>query len=458
MNDLKQYIEDNKERFLEELFSLIRIPSISSKAENKEDMVRCANRWAELIKEAGADLVEIHKTEGAPVVYGEKMIDPNAPTVLIYGHYDVMPVEPLDLWKTPPFEPTIIDGQIFARGADDDKGQSFIHAKAFEYLVKTNQLPCNVKFMIEGEEEVGSESLYTFCTQNVEKLKADVILVSDTSMLAKGVPSINVGLRGLTYLEVKVVGPARDLHSGVFGGAVANPINVLCDMLSSIIDKDGRITVPGFYDDVLEVSAEERALMAEAPYDEQEFKDMIGIKEVKGEKGYTTVERTWIRPTFDVCGIWGGYIGEGTKTVLPSEANAKVSMRIVPYQNPEKIMKLFKEHFEAIAPDYVTVTVKPHHGGDAYVSPIDLPAYRAAEKAFAATYDGKKTIPTRSGGSIPIISDFEKILGIKSILLGFGIEEDGIHSPNECFPLEQLFKGIETVPYFYKYFAEMQKK
>ena len=267
-----------------------------------------------------------------------------------------------------------------------------------------------------------------------------------------------MGLRGLTYLEIKVVGPCRDLHSGVFGGAVANPINVLCDMLSSMIDKDGRITIPGFYDDVLEVSAEERALMAEAPYDEQEFKDMIGIKEVKGEKGYTTVERTWIRPTFDVCGIWGGYIGEGTKTVLPSEANAKVSMRIVPYQDPDKIMKLFKEHFESIAPDYVTVTVKPHHGGDAYVSPIDLPAYRAAEKAFAATYDGKKTIPTRSGGSIPIISDFEKILGIKSILLGFGIEEDGIHSPNECFPLEQLFKGIETVPYFYKYFAEMEKK
>lgn len=457
MNDLKQYIENNKDRFLEELFSLIRIPSISSKSENKPDMQRCAERWAELIKDAGADMVEIHQTEGAPIVYGEKMVDPKAPTVLVYGHYDVMPVEPIDLWNTPPFEPTIIDGKIFARGADDDKGQSFIHAKAFEYMVKTNQLPCNVKFMIEGEEEIGSNNLYTFCENNKQKLQADVILVSDTSMIAADVPSINIGLRGLTYLEIKVVGPCRDLHSGVFGGSVANPINVLCKMLTDMIDENGKITVPGFYDDVLEVSAEERHLMAQAPFDEQEYKDMIGIKEVYGEKGYSTLERSTIRPSFDICGMWGGYIGEGSKTVLPSEANAKVSMRIVPNQDHNKIMELFKKHFEAMAPDYATVTVTPHHGGPAYVSPIDLPAYKAAEKAIMDTY-GKQTLPSRSGGSIPIIAGFESILGIKSILLGFGLEEDGIHSPNECFPLEQLFKGIETVPHFYKYFAEMQKK
>lgn len=457
MNDLKNYIETNKDRFLDELFSLIRIPSVSSKSENKPDMQRCAERWAELIKEAGADFTEIHQTEGAPIVYGEKMIDPNAPTVLVYGHYDVMPVEPLDLWKTPPFEPTIIDGKIFARGADDDKGQSFIHAKAFEYMVRTNQLPCNVKFMIEGEEEIGSNNLYTFCENNKQKLHADVILVSDTSMIAADVPSINIGLRGLTYLEIKVVGPNRDLHSGVFGGSVANPINVLCKMLTSMVDEDGKITVPGFYDDVLEISREERDLMAQAPFDEQEYKDMIGLKEVYGEKGFSTLERSTIRPSFDICGMWGGYIGEGSKTVLPSEANAKVSMRIVPNQDHNKIMELFKKHFESIAPDYVTVTVTPHHGGPAYVSPIDLPAYKAAEKAIMETY-GKITLPSRSGGSIPIIAGFESILGIKSILLGFGLEEDGIHSPNECFPLEQLFKGIETVPHFYKYFAEMTKK
>lgn len=456
MNDLKNYIETNKDRFLEELFSLIRIPSISSKFENKPDMQRCAERWAELIKEAGADFTEIHQTEGAPIVYGEKIVDPKAPTVLVYGHYDVMPVEPLDLWLTKPFEPTIIDGKIFARGADDDKGQSFIHAKAFEYMVKTNQLPCNVKFMIEGEEEIGSVNLYDFCENNKEKLKADVILVSDTSMIAADVPSINVGLRGLTYLEIKVVGPSRDLHSGVFGGSVANPINVLCKMLASITDEDGKITVPGLYDDVLEVSADERALMAAAPYDEQEYKDMIGIKEVYGEKGFSTLERSTIRPSFDVCGIWGGYIDEGSKTVLPSEANAKISTRIVPNQEYKKVMDLFQKHLESIAPDYVTVTVIQHHGGPAYVSPIDLPAYKAAEMAIMKTY-GKQALPTRSGGSIPIIAGFESILGIKSILLGFGLEEDGIHSPNECFPLEQLFKGIETVPYFYKYFAEISK-
>ncbi len=456
MKDLKNYIEENKDRFLEELFSLIRIPSVSSKSEHKEDMVRCAERWAELIKEAGADFTEIHPTKGAPVVYGEKIIDPKLPTVLVYGHYDVMPAEPFELWNTEPFEPVIKDGKIWARGADDDKGQSFIHAKAFEYMVKTDQLPCNVKFMIEGEEEIGSVNLYKFLEDNKEKLKADIILVSDTSMIAPDIPSIDMGLRGLTYLDVKVVGPNRDLHSGVFGGAVANPINVLCDMIAQMTDEDGRITIPGMYDDVLVISDEERAMMAKAPFDLQEYKDMIGIKEVKGEKGYTTIERTTIRPSFDVCGIWGGHIGEGSKTVLPSEANAKISMRIVPNQQHEKISQLFKEHFESIAPDYVTVTVTPHHGGPAYVTPIDIPAYKAAEKAVLTTY-GKEPVPTRSGGSIPIIAGFERILGTKSILLGFGLEEDGIHSPNESFPLEQFFKGIETVPYFYKYFAEMHK-
>ncbi|HOH23197.1 MAG TPA: M20/M25/M40 family metallo-hydrolase, partial [Bacteroidales bacterium] len=325
-----------------------------------------------------------------------------------------------------------------------------------EYMVKTNQLPCNVKFMIEGEEEIGSVNLYKFLEDNKEKLKADIILVSDTSMIAPDIPSIDMGLRGLTYLDVKVVGPNRDLHSGVFGGAVANPINVLCDMIAQMTDEDGRITIPGMYDDVLVISDEERAMMAKAPFDLQEYKDMIGIKEVKGEKGYTTIERTTIRPSFDVCGIWGGHIGEGSKTVLPSEANAKISMRIVPNQQHEKISQLFKEHFESIAPDYVTVTVTPHHGGPAYVTPIDIPAYKAAEKAVLTTY-GKEPVPTRSGGSIPIIAGFERILGTKSILLGFGLEEDGIHSPNESFPLEQFFKGIETVPYFYKYFAEMHK-
>lgn len=454
MKDLKNYIEQNKDRFLEELFSLIRIPSISSKTENKADMVRCAERWKELILAAGADKAEVMPTDGNPVVYGEKMVNPNAPTVLVYGHYDVMPVDPEELWHTKPFEPVIKDGKIWARGADDDKGQSFMHAKAFEYLVKTGQLTCNVKFMLEGEEEIGSTSLYGFCEKHKELLKSDIILVSDTSMIATDTPSITVGLRGLTYLEVEVKGPNADLHSGIFGGAVANPINILCQMIASLTDERNRITIPGFYDDVLVVSDEERALMAQAPFNLEDYKKSLDIEEVHGEEGYTTIERTGIRPTLDVCGIWGGYTGEGSKTVLPSEAHAKVSMRLVPNQNSQKIAELFQKHFEAMAPKCVKVKVTPCHGGEAYVSPIDMPAYKAAEKAYETTF-GKRPIPTRSGGSIPIIAGFEKILGVKSILMGFGLGSDAIHSPNENYKLEHFFKGIETIPYFYKFYGEM---
>src|SRR5574344_1478293 len=453
MKDLKNYIEQNKERFLDELFSLIRIPSISSQEEHKGDMVRCANRWKELILAAGADRCEVMPTDGNPVVYGEKIIAPNRPTVLVYGHYDVMPVDPEELWNTPPFEPEIRDGKIWARGADDDKGQAFMHAKAFEYMVKTNQLPCNVKFMLEGEEEVGSPSLYPFCEENKELLKADIILVSDTSMIDKDTPSITTGLRGLGYVEVKVTGPNRDLHSGLYGGAVANPINILCEMITKLTDSNNNITVPDFYKEVVFVSDEERALMAQAPYDEQEYKNALNVDELHGEKGYSTIERTGIRPSLDVCGIWGGYQGEGAKTVIPSTAHAKISFRLVPDQDYNVITERFKKHFESLAPKSVKVEVTPLHGGYAYVSPIDMPAYKAAEKAYQTTY-GKRPIPTRSGGSIPIVAGFEKILGIKSILMGFGLGSDAIHSPNENYPLEQFFKGIETIPYFYKEFAK----
>lgn len=456
MKDLKNYIEANKDRFLEELFSLIRIPSISSQEEHKEDMVRCANRWKELILAAGADKCEVMPTEGNPVVYAEKIIDGTLPTVLVYGHYDVMPVDPEELWQTKPFEPVIKDGKIWARGADDDKGQSFMHAKAFEYMVKTNQLPCNVKFMLEGEEEIGSGSLYGFCEKNKQMLKADIILVSDTGMIATDIPSITTGLRGLSYLEVEVTGPNKDLHSGIFGGAVANPINILCQMIASLTNEKNEIAIPHFYDDVLVLSAEERALMAKAPFNLEEYKKSLDIDEVHGEEGYSTIERTGIRPTLDVCGIWGGYTGEGSKTVLPSKANAKISMRLVPNQDSQKISALFQKHFESIAPASVKVKVTPCHGGEAYVSPIDMPAYKAAEKAYETTF-GKRPIPTRSGGSIPIISGFERILGIKSILMGFGLGEDAIHSPNENYKLEHFFKGIETIPYFYKFYAELVK-
>jgi acetylornithine deacetylase/succinyl-diaminopimelate desuccinylase-like protein len=441
---------------MDELFGLIRIPSISSMSDHKSDMVCCAEYWKEIILEAGADKCEIMPTKGNPVVYAEKIIDANKPTVLVYGHYDVMPIDPVELWKTNPFEPEIHNGKIWARGADDDKGQSFMHAKAFEFMVKTNQLPCNVKFMIEGEEEIGSESLYEFCKENKEMLKADVILVSDTSMIASDIPSITTGLRGLSYWQVKVTGANRDLHSGLYGGAVANPINILCQMIAKMLDENNHITIPHFYDDVLEVSDYERQLMGEAPFDLDNYKKELNISEILGEKGYTTNERTGIRPTFDVCGIWGGYTGEGAKTVIPSEAHAKISTRLVPNQDFHKIGELFKEYFKSIAPDGVKVDVEFLHGGDCYVSPIDMPAYKAAEKALETTF-GKRPIPTRSGGSIPIIAGFEKILGIKSILMGFGLGEDAIHSPNENYPVSHFYKGIETIPYFYKYFAELMK-
>lgn len=456
MDNIKSYIEENKERFLEELFELIRIPSISSIAVHKPDMYRAAEQWKKILLEAGADKAEVFETEGNPVTYGEKIIDPAKPTVLVYSHMDVMPVDPRELWNTDPFEPVIKDGKIWARGADDDKGQGFMHAKAFELMVKTNTLPCNVKFMIEGEEEIGSPNLGAWCEANKEMLKADVILVSDTGMIAPDIPSITTGLRGLAYWEVEVTGPNRDLHSGLFGGAVANPINALCGMIDSMIDENGKITIPGFYDDVLEASAEERAKLAKAPFSEEAYKKAIDVEELAGEAGYSTNERTGIRPSFDVCGIWGGYIGEGAKTVLPSKAHAKISTRLVPHQQHEKIAVMFKEYFESIGPKGVKVEVTPHHGGHSYVCPIDLPAYKAAEKAYTDVY-GKEPVPVRSGGSIPIISTFEQILGIKSVLMGFGLESDAIHSPNENFPLEQFFNGIDTIPRFYQYFAEMGK-
>jgi acetylornithine deacetylase/succinyl-diaminopimelate desuccinylase-like protein len=456
MEDLKQYIEDNKERFLQELFDLIRIPSISSIESHKPDMYKAAEMWKKILLDAGADMAEIHETEGNPITYGEKIIDPALPTVIVYGHMDVMPVDPIELWHTDPFEPVIKDGKIWARGADDDKGQAFMHAKAFEYLVKTNQLKVNVKFMIEGEEEIGSPNMPKWCEDNKELLKGDIILVSDTGMIAPSIPSITTGLRGLSYWEVKVTGPNRDLHSGLFGGAVVNPINALSKMIASMMDENNHITIPGFYDDVLEVSAEERALMAKAPFSLEEYEKALDLTTVDGEKGFSTNERTGIRPTFDVCGIWGGYTGEGAKTVLPSEAHAKISTRLVPNQQHEKIGKLFENHFKSIVPDGVKVEVEYLHGGQAYVCPIDLPAYQAADKAYEQVY-GIRPVPVRSGGSIPIVSDFEKILGTKSILMGFGLESDAIHSPNENFPLEQFFNGINTIPYFYKYFAELNK-
>ena len=452
MKDVKSYIEANKDRFLEELFELIRIPSISAESEHKPDMVRCAEKWKEFLLKAGCDKAEVMPSAGNPVVYGEKTIDPAKPTVLVYGHYDVMPVAPLELWNTKPFEPVVKDGKIWARGADDDKGQSFMQAKAFEFMVKTGQLPCNVKFMLEGEEEIGSPSLYGFCEEHKEMLKADVILVCDTSMIAPDVPSITSGLRGLCYWEVEVTGANHDLHSGIYGGAVANPINILCKMIAGLHDENNHITIPGFYDDVLVISDEERALMAKAPFNEEAYKKELDIKAVHGEKGFTTKERTGIRPCLDVCGIWGGHTGEGSKTVLPSKAHAKISTRLVANQDFNKISKLFQDYFEGIAPDCVTVKVTPCHGGAAYVSPLEMKAYQAAEKAMETTY-GKRPIPTRSGGSIPIVAGFEKILGTKSILMGFGLGSDDIHAPNENYPLEQFFKGIETIPYFYEFFA-----
>ena len=455
MDHLKQYIEEHKQRFLDELFELIRIPSISARPENKPDMIKMAELFRDKLLEAGADESEVMETSGQPVVYGSRMVDPDLPTVLIYGHYDVQPVEPLELWDSRPFEPEIRDGKIWARGADDDKGQLFMHVKAFEFMVKTGQLPCNVKFMIEGEEEVGSPSLKEFCRSNQELLKADIILVSDTTMIATEIPSITVGLRGLSYMEVELTGPNRDLHSGLFGGAVANPVNVLCKMIASLTNDKNEITIPGFYDDVLVLSREERDVMAKAPFNIEAYKQELDVEAVAGEEGYTTLERTGIRPSLDVNGIWGGYIQEGAKTILPSKAFAKISMRLVPNQHSANVDKLFEDHFRSIAPEGVRVDVRSLHGGQGYVSPIDTLAYKAASMAMEKTFD-RKPVPTRSGGSIPIISVFEEVLGIKAILMGFGLESDAIHSPNENYPLEHFYKGIETIPYFFKYYTEMQ--
>ncbi|MDO4695209.1 dipeptidase [Porphyromonas sp.] len=452
MSQIKDYVAQNQDRFIEELFSLIRIPSVSAKSEHKGDMIACANRWAEILMSSGLENVEVMPTDGNPVVYADKIISPDYPTVLVYGHYDVMPEEPVELWKSPAFEPEIRDGYIWARGADDDKGQSMIQVKGFETANKLGLVKCNVKVILEGEEEVGSASLAPFCEKYKEKLKADVILVSDTGMLAKDIPSITTGLRGLAYWEIEVTGPNRDLHSGHYGGAVANPINELCVLMSKMIDENGRITIPEFYDDVLEISPAEREMIAAAPFNEEEYKKALDIKAVKGEAGFHTLERNSCRPSFDICGIWGGYTGEGAKTVLPSKAYAKVSTRLVANQDFRKISQDFVKYIEDIAPDYIKVKVTPLHGGEAYLCPIDMPAYKVAEEAYLATF-GKKPLGLRTGGSIPIIATFERILGIKTILMGFGLESDAIHSPNENFPVDLFYKGIETVATFYSKFG-----
>ncbi len=462
MKSAKPYIQENKERFINELIDLIKIPSISADSNYKGNVIRTAEAVKESLEKAGCDSVEICETPGFPIVYGEKIINKNLPTILVYGHYDVQPADPINLWDSPPFEPVIKktalhpEGAIFARGSSDDKGQMFMHVKALEYMTESNQLPCNVKFMIEGEEEVGSTSLGWFVERNHEKLANDIILISDTGMIAPDVPSITTGLRGLSYVEVEVTGPNRDLHSGLYGGAVANPINILTKMIASLHDKDNHITIPGFYDKVKELTATERAKMGEAPFSKEDYKNALDIKDTYGEIGYTTNERNSIRPTLDVNGIWGGYIGEGAKTVIASKAYAKISMRLVPDQDWEDITLLFKNHFESIAPDAVTVKVTPHHGGQAYVTPIDCTGYQAAEKAYEATF-GKTPIPQRSGGSIPIVALFEKELKSKTILMGFGLDSDAIHSPNEHFGIWNFLKGIETIPQFYHYFTEMSK-
>lgn len=453
MNKVQTYINDNKERFVSELFDLLRIPSISAQSEHKEDMIRCAEHLAVALMNAGADRAEVMPTAGNPVVFAEKIVSPSAKTVLVYGHYDVMPVDPREEWRTEPFEPQIKDNRIWGRGADDDKGQSFMHIKAFEAMCATDSLPCNVKFMLEGEEEIGSSSLYGFCEEYKEMLKADIILVSDTSMISMDTPSITCGLRGLTYMEVEVTGPNKDLHSGLFGGAVANPANVLARLVASLTDDNGHITIPGFYDKVRNLTDAERKAFNEAPFSLDDYKSALDIDDVAGESGFTTIERTGIRPSLDVNGIWGGYTEEGTKTVIPARASAKISMRLVPNQDFEEIAELFEKHFRAIAPKSVKVDVRFLHGGAPYVAPTDMPAYKAAERAIEESF-GKKPLPFYSGGSIPIISGFERILGIKSLLLGFGLAEDAIHSPNESYGLEQFDKGLRTIPLFYKYFAQ----
>lgn len=453
MNAWKEYLDANKERFLNELLELLRIPSISARSEHKPDMVRCAEAVKQRLLEAGASKAEIFQTPGHPIVYAEKIIDELKPTVLVYGHYDVQPADPLDLWKSPPFEPEIRDGRIYARGSCDDKGQFYMHVKALEIMNNTNSLPVNVKFIIEGEEEVGSPNLATFVKNNTSLLSADVILISDTSMISLENPSIDIGVRGLSYIEVEVTGPNRDLHSGVYGGAVANPITILCQLIASCHDENNHITIPGFYDDVVEASKSERKLLAEAPFDKDEYKKDLGIRKVWGEKGFTTNERTGIRPTLEVNGIWGGYTGEGSKTVLPSKAYAKISARLVPNQSSADITRKLIGYFEENAPESVTIKAIEHHGGEPYMTPIDSPAYQAAAKAIKTTF-GKDPVPVRGGGSIPICALFEQELGIKIVFLGFGLDSDNLHSPNEKFDIQNFYKGIETIPFFHKYFAE----
>ena len=450
----KDYKEKNKDRFLNELLELLRIPSVSAKSEHKADMLSCAEAVKARLIEAGVDKVEIYPTEGHPVVYAEKIIDPSKPTVLVYGHYDVQPAEPLELWKSGPFDPVIIDGKIFARGSCDDKGQFYMHVKALETLVQTNTLANNIKFCIEGEEEVGSPNLGKFVAAHKELLKADCVLISDSAMISLDTPSIDIGVRGLSYIEVEVTGPNRDLHSGVYGGAVANPVTILAKMIASCHDEHNHITIPGFYDGVVASTDEERKLMALAPYDEAEFKNDLGVKELWGEKGYSTNERTGIRPTIELNGIWGGYQGEGAKTVLPSKATAKISARLVPNQSSVAITEKLLEYFRKIAPASVTVNAFEHHGGEPYMTPIDSTAYKAAAKAMETTF-GKTPIPVRGGGSIPICALFEKELGIKIVFMGFGLDSDNLHSPNEKFNLANFYKGIETIPYFHQYFTEM---
>jgi acetylornithine deacetylase/succinyl-diaminopimelate desuccinylase-like protein len=456
------YIKENEERFLSELLEMLRIPSVSADPAYKKDVAATADLVAEHLTKAGCTDVKIYPTKGHPIVYGETIIDASLPTVLVYGHYDVQPADPVELWDSPPFEPVIKkteihpEGAIFARGSCDDKGQMFMHVKAFEAMMKTNELPCNVKFMIEGEEEIGSSNLGIFCNEYKDMLTCDVVLISDTSVIANDTPSITVGLRGLSYVEVEVTGPNKDLHSGVYGGAVGNPVNILCDMIASLKDQDKHITIPGFYDDVVVVSDVERAAMNKAPFNIDDYKKGLKIKDTQGEKGYTVLEQTSIRPTLEVNGMWGGYIGEGAKTVLPSKAYAKISMRLVPNQKSDTITALFKKHFESIAPPSVTVEVRPHHGGEAAVTPSDTPEYKAAARAMLETY-GKEPIPVRGGGSIPIVALFEKVLNVKTVLMGFGLDSDDIHSPNEHYGLFNYYKGINTIPYFYQFYAELKK-
>jgi len=463
MKHIKNYINNHKSRFINELLELLKIPSISADPAYKKDVLNCAEVVAKFMQEAGAENIQICKTAGYPIVYGEKIIGNHLPTVLVYGHYDVQPPDPLELWENEPFDPIIKkteihpDGAIFARGSCDDKGQFYMHIKAFELMMETDTLPCNIKFMIEGEEEVGSENLGVFVKENKERLQCDAILISDTGIIANDTPSITTGLKGLSYLEVEVTGPNRDLHSGLYGGAVANPINILCEMIAKMKDINNHITIPGFYDNVIELSAEERAEISRAPFSLEKYKQALDLGDIHGEEGYTTMERTGIRPTLDVNGIWGGYTGEGAKTVIPSKAYAKISMRLVPNQSDEEITELFSDYFQEIAPESVKVKVTPHHGGEPYVSPTDIPAYLAASKAMEVTY-GKKPVPVRSGGSIPIVALFEKELGVKSILLGFGLDSDAIHSPNEHYGIFNYLKGIETIPYFFQNYTNLDKR